>query len=339
MNKPRRRNWTVKLRKPAGAVAAPMPAAIKPQLATAARRSPPGPGWSYEIKFDGYRFLGRCEDGEARLFTREGHDWSAKLQRQCESLALAPLQSVWLDGEMVCLDANGLPTFGGLQQAFARRKTSTVVYFAFDLLYLDGYDLREVAHAERRTLLAEVVEAIDSELVRFSHAFPHDASDILAAARELSLEGVVGKRDDAPYRSGRTTAWVKLKCNLRQEFVIGGFTAGRRAQARIRDLMLGVYDQSGLQYVGKVPASLPSRALRELEGLLRSRVASGSAYANASSVERSGAHHWVTPDTVVEVKFQEWTRSGKIRHPVLLGLRLDKPAGEVVRERVVEVEK
>ena len=222
-----------------------MPSVIAPQLATAAKQVPAHGDCSYEIKLDGYRMMTRLKDGDVRFITRGGHDWTARLPGLQEVLASLNIESAWLDGEVIVFNAAGRPDFSALQNAFDSHSTVDVVMFVFDLLWLNGTDLRALPLRERRRLLREVLEEIDNPLVRFSEDFQEDPQSLLASARKMQLEGLMGKRGDAPYRSGRSTDWIKLKCNKRQEFVIGGFSRPRGAVTGVDSLLLGVFDQNG----------------------------------------------------------------------------------------------
>jgi bifunctional non-homologous end joining protein LigD len=187
-----------------------MPALIEPQLATLVDRAPAGSGWSYEIKFDGYRMLPRIDDGAVQIFTRNGHDWAARMPAIEAALRTLPVDDAWLDGEAVVLDADGRPDFNALQNAFDRRSPALIVLFLFDLLWLNGIDLREQPLHARRALLRELLGETDSDLLRFSEDFEQDPASLVASACRMKLEGIIGKRRDAPYRPGRSTDWLKI---------------------------------------------------------------------------------------------------------------------------------
>jgi len=195
-----------------------MPDRVSPQLATLVRTPPAGIGWAYEIKFDGYRILACCERGEARLFTRSGNDWTAKMASLARQVSLLPADTAWLDGEVAVLGDDGLPKFNALQNAFDRVGTEHITYFIFDVLYLNGKDLRGVEFQERRAVLEQLFAHYDQGRVRFSQTFDADGASVLQSACKMGLEGVIAKRLNAPYRSTRTDSWLKVKCQLRQEF-------------------------------------------------------------------------------------------------------------------------
>ena len=316
---------------PEGATKAALPVSLAPQLATLLASPPLDPqGWIYEIKFDGYRLMTRIDGDSIKCFTRNGHDWTAKLPALVKAIAAAGISSAWLDGEIVVLNDRGVPDFGALQNAFDSTSTLNIVYFVFDLPWLDGLDLRQVKLAERREILRTVLTRNQQDGIRFSEAFEHPPQDLLASAGQLGLEGVIGKRADASYTSGRSSSWVKLKTQLRQEFVIGGYTAPKGARAGLGALMLGVHDASGqLRYAGNVGTGFDEKTL----AMLKLRLAKIHSMQNPFTGAPAEANRqWVKPQLLAEVAFAEWTSAGRIRHAVFKGLRADKLAKAVVRE-------
>ncbi len=319
---------------PLGTKLKSLPDKLGPQLATLAN-APPGDdaGWVYELKFDGYRLLARIDGrGGVRLFTRNGNDWTDKLANMADAVQSLGLRSTWLDGELTAPGESGAPDFQRLQNAFDCASTTDLVYTLFDLPIHNGRDLRDVPLRERRDALERLVSTSESEALRFSAAFDARAADLVASACKIGFEGVIGKRGDAPYRSGRSSQWIKLKCSQRQEFVIGGFTEPRGSRSGLGALLLGVHDAKGrLVYAGKVGTGFSDAALSrlraELEPLVQKRCPFDSVPAEA------GKAHWLKPSLVAEVAFAEWTTDGHIRHSVFKGLRSDKPAGDIVRER------
>ncbi|WP_087128931.1 DNA ligase D [Caballeronia concitans] len=309
---------------------------IEPQLATLVERHPAEGDWSYEIKFDGYRMLARIERGDVKLVTRNGHDWTERMPRLRAALEDLQVDTAWIDGEAVVLDATGKPDFNALQNAFDRRSTADIVLFVFDLLWLNGSDIREQPLRARRALLHELMQSVDSPLLRYSDDFAEDPASLVASACKMQLEGIIGKRADAPYRSGRSNDWIKLKCNLRQEFVIGGFSRVKGAKSGVRSLLLGVYEPDGtLRYAGHVaPHLTPARSAafsKRAQALQQAQ----PAFYNAPEPERDREFYWLKPDIVAEVAFLEWTSNGEVRHPVFHALREDKPARAVTEEKVV----
>jgi bifunctional non-homologous end joining protein LigD len=312
-----------------------LPETIAAQLAVAVTRPPTRGEWSYEIKFDGYRFRARIEGKDVRLLTRNDQDWTRRLPGQAVALLELGVKDAWIDGEMVALNENGLPDFGALQRAMASHKTRDVIYFAFDLLFLNGRDLRGLPQKERRAILLDLLERVDSPLLRFSSDFPHDAHDILAAARTMQLEGVVGKRVEAPYVSGESQNWIKLKCLKRQEFVIGGYVPSGSKNTGVRKLLLGVFEGRQLVFAGTVALTGKSRHRVADETVIMAARAPDCPFAGFPASEKSASTQWLTPTLVAEVSFLEWTRSKVIRQGVYLGLRVDKPATSVIREVAV----
>jgi bifunctional non-homologous end joining protein LigD len=316
-----------------------MPATISPELATLASRAPVSGDWAYEIKFDGYRFLARIDGADVRLFTRNRLDWTDRFPSHARALLQLGVESAWLDGEMVALNEDGVPDFGQLQLALANKDTDDNAYFLFDLLYLNGRDLRQLPLRERRTMLLQLLAEASAPELRFSADFSHDVRDILASAEALKLEGLIGKRTYAPYVSGRSLDWIKLKCQQRQEFVIGGYMAPSNAPEDVRSLLLGVYNADGrLQYSGS--AGLTGRGrhrVADAKTILSAR-AEVSPFANPPKPERDRVFHWLAPSLVAEIGFREWTRGDVIRQPTYQGLRLDKAAREIVREVPTDID-
>ncbi|MCY0992175.1 DNA ligase D [Nannocystis sp. ILAH1] len=329
---PRRTTSAVSLGKKA-----PFPAKLLPQLATAVSAPPHGSGWVYEAKFDGYRVLARVAGDDVALFTRNGNDWTARMGPLRDELAALGLKSAWLDGEIVVLDPNGRPDFQRLQQAFDGAGSRDIVYFAFDLLYFDGHDLRREPLVERRRRLKQAFDtARPGEHVRYSETLVGPVDRLLADACKGGFEGIIGKRADSLYTSARSSAWIKLKCTQRQEFVVGGYTEPKGRRTGFGGLLLGVHDDEGrLVYAGKVGTGFDEALLRSIEARLK-----------ALEVDRSPFHdrprevrgHWVRPVLVAEVSFSEWTGEGRVRHPVFRGLRADKDPATIVRERPRSVE-
>ncbi|MEX3788113.1 DNA ligase D [Paraburkholderia sp. BR14374] len=315
------------------------PVLIEPQLATLVDRAPAGGDWSYEIKFDGYRMMVRIERGTVQIFTRNGHDWTSRMPSVTDALTALPVEEVWLDGEVVVLDAEGRPDFNALQNAFDRRSTADIVLFVFDILWLNGTDLREHPLRERRKLLRALMHETDADVLRLSEDFAKDPVSLVASACRMKLEGIIGKRGDAPYRSGRSTEWIKLKCNLRQEFVVGGFTRTKGARSGVHSLLLGVYEQDGsLRYAGNVKPYLSPRAAHAFLRRASTVTASKTAFYNPPKPEKNRDYLWLEPMLVVECSFLEWTPAGEVRHPVFHAVREDKAAGSITEEPMIAVE-
>ncbi len=316
---------------------AALPATLAPQLATLVDAPPqPESDWLYELKFDGYRLLARIEGKEARCFTRNGHDWSDKLPELVKALRTLELRSGWIDGEIVVEGERGAPDFQALQNAFERSSTGKIVYWMFDVPYLDGHDLRDTPFEERTVILRGLLGEKTPPMLRVSEAFDAAPRDLLAAAARLGFEGIVGKKRDSGYVSRRSPSWIKLKNGLRQEFVIGGYTAPAGARTGFGSLLLGVHDGSGkLQYCGNVGTGFDEARLVDLKKQFDALAAPSSPFAQAvpSTVKVA---QWIKPRLVAEVSFGEWTRDGRIRHSVFQGLRSDKAASQITKELPAE---
>lgn len=317
---------------PAGAVKAPLPAALSPQLATLASAPPNDPdAWIYEIKLDGYRILARIDGRSVRLFTRNGHDWSSKLKRLVQALEKMKLAPCWLDGEIVVPDERGIPDFQALQNAFDEAHPEKIVYYLFDMPFHGGFDLRAAPLLERKNLLASLLAQSGLEPIRLSERLDANPREVLASACRMGLEGVIAKRSASPYVPRRSGDWLKLKCTQRQEFVIGGYTDPQGARQGLGSLLLGVYDSDGrLAYAGNVGTGFDQKTLRDLRKKLDANARIRSPFSDRTPLD--GKAHWVNPRLVAEVSFGEWTRTGRIRHAVFQGLRLDKPPQSVVQE-------
>jgi bifunctional non-homologous end joining protein LigD len=322
---------------PAGAKKAALPKELAPQLATLVAEPPPGDGWIWEIKFDGYRVLARVDGDDVRLFTRRGNDWSERLPALVEAVRGLGLGSAWLDGEIVVTGANGAPDFNALQNAFDSARTGSIQYYLFDLPYCAGHDLRAVPLVERRAVLAALLEkAPASERIRFSQNFDAAPADLLQNACRMRLEGMIGKRADSTYVSKRSPTWIKLKCTHRQEFVVGGWTDPKGARTGIGSLLLGIHDERGkLRFAGGVGSGFDQTSLAALREALDGIASETTPFFEKPRDVRG---HWVEPKLVAEVSFGEWTPDGRIRHSVFHGLRDDKPARSITREAPVEAD-
>jgi bifunctional non-homologous end joining protein LigD len=322
------------------ATVAPLPKQLSPQLATLAAVAPSGVPWVVENKFDGYRLLARVDGDKVQLFTRNGHNWTARLKNVAQAVAALDLGSAWLDGEIVVMDASGVPDFNALQNSIDNAKTANVVYFVFDLPFHAGQDLRQVPLAARRARLEPLIAQAPGETVRFSQSFDVAPAQMLAAACRLGMEGIIVKRADAPYVSARAETWLKLKCGRRQEFVVIGYTDRAGAPGEVGGLLLGYHGDDGqLRSAGSVGTGWNAKTGQALQAAL-AKLATGTPAVDPATVvpgrwsrRSAGGEHWVKPQMVVEVAFGEWTPDGNIRHAQFKGVRADKPAKAVTRER------
>lgn len=308
-----------------------LPQQLTPQLATLVDRAPAG-DWLYEIKFDGYRMLTRIRDGEVRLFSRNGNDWTDRLPRQVKALQALKLKDSWLDGEVVSLNADGLPDFQALQNAFDIGRSLDIVYYLFDAPFLQGQDLREAPVEARRAALKAALSGSRSKLLRFSEAFAANQRDIFESACDLALEGVIGKRAGSPYVCSRSADWIKLKCRLRQEFVIVGYTRPQGSRSGFGALLLAVNDAAGLVYAGLVGTGFDQAALKSIYAQLARLERKTSPLEQALTSTQARGVHWVEPSLVGEVNFTEWTREGVVRQASFVALRTDKPVTQITRE-------
>jgi bifunctional non-homologous end joining protein LigD len=314
-----------------GARKAAMPAFIEPELATLMKAPPAGSNWIHEIKYDGYRMLARIEGGSARMISRNKKDWTGNFSSVAQAAARLPVKTAWLDGEVVALDAQGRSSFQALQNALSASPPADLGYIVFDVLYLDGFDLTRVKLAERKELLHTLL-ASASGGIRYSDHFSVPGKGFLDNIRKLGLEGMVSKRPDLAHHDGRSTAWIKVKAQRRQEMVVGGFTEPGGSRHGFGALLLGVYDNSKLRYSGRVGTGFNDATLAALKQKLDKLEQPKTSFENPPTGAEARGVHWVRPTLVAEVEFTEWTSDGTLRHPSFLGLRADKRATEVVRE-------
>ena len=317
----------------AGAKRAAMPARLAPALTTLVKAAPAGGEWIHEVKYDGYRMVCRLENGAVRIYSRNGKDWTDKFPALVADVKRLKAKTAWLDGEVCAVDDKGRSNFQTLQNALADSAGAQLVYFVFDIVYLDGYDLRDVPLVERKRMLRSLVDD-GGKVIRYSPDVSGAGTEVFRQACTTGLEGMVSKLADSPYGAGlRTRNWVKVKCSLRQEMVIGGFTDPQNSRTGFGALLLGVYDQGELRFSGKVGTGFDDRLLDDLRRKLDKLEQKTPPFANPPRGYAAKGAHWVTPKLVAEIEFTEWSEGGALRHPSFVGLREDKRASEVVREK------
>jgi bifunctional non-homologous end joining protein LigD len=315
-----------------GAKKAALPDFIPPTLATLTATPPDGDRWLHEIKFDGYRLQAHIEAGRVKLFTRSGLDWTRKFGKTVvAALQALPVGSALIDGELVVETAAGASDFSALQADLSEGRSDRFAFYAFDLLHLDGYDLTALPLIERKGLLEKLVAGAPG-LIRYSSHFDESGKLVLRHVCRLSLEGVVSKLRDAPYRSGRSKSWIKSKCSTRQEFVIAGYVPSSTSRKAIGSLVLGVYDGDRLEHVGRVGTGFSTAVAEDLFRRLERIRLQDSPFAARLTADEARQVRYVRPELVAEVEFRTWTADGLLRHASFRGLREDKPAREIVRE-------
>lgn len=318
----------------AGAVRGTLPRTQPLALATLAETPPAGDEWLHEIKYDGYRIVARLHEGDVRLVSRNGKDWTKEFPQVARAVNRLAAGTALLDGEVAAVLPNGTTSFEALQRRADR--AVPLVYFIFDLLHLDGWNLHGVRLDARKRVLQLLLEAAPEGL-RFGDHVQGHGPEFFAQVRQAGLEGLVSKRADAPYRAGRGGDWLKVKCRLSQEMVIGGWTLPSDGRNSIGALHVGFWEDRQLLYAGKVGSGFSERLLEDLLRRLEARRRDACPFA-AVPADMARGSFWAEPDLVCQVEFAQWTDEGRMRHPVFLGLRDDRFARHVVRERPGAVE-
>ena len=313
-----------------------LPDFVPPQLATLVADARTGPNWVHEVKFDGYRLQARLENGEVTLLTRNGLDWTRRFPNICKAIAKLPAETALIDGEAVVEDETGISSFSALQQDLGGRGGKLVagkaMYYAFDLLHLDGRDLTSSPLRERKAALAALIEQAPHERLRFSEHVDGDGEAMVRHACRLGLEGIICKRADEPYRPGRGDAWVKVKCSERSEFVIAGYVPSTVSPSMIGSLVLGYYEKGKLVPAGRVGTGYTQKIAQNLKKAISALKTDKQPFADKLSSEARRGVVWARPELVAEIEYRGWTHDGSLRHASFKGLREDKEAKDVVRE-------
>jgi bifunctional non-homologous end joining protein LigD len=311
------------------------------QLATLVDAAPEGAGWLHEIKFDGYRLLGFAAGGVPRLRTRNGKDWTDSFPALVAALKTLKADTAVLDMEAVIVDDSGKSSFQALQASLGEGgRPEKIVAYVFDLLYLNGQDLTKMPLIDRKAQLQALLNRTKPETaLRYSDHVVGGGGTMFAKACQAGLEGIISKQADAPYFAGRQKSWLKIKCGKRQEFIILGFSAARTGERALGALYLGYRKNGALQYAGKVGTGFSMRGASNLVDRFRKLAVTQPvltrAHAGGLSAREWQSIHWIKPVLLCEVAFTEWTQDGRVRHPSFQGMREDKDARDVKKEKPV----
>ncbi len=317
-----------------------MPKFIEPQLATQVSTPPSGDDWLHELKLDGYRIQLHVDKGKSTIYTRKGLDWTHRMRDIAATAAELPVKSALIDGEVVVLDKDGKTSFADLQAAFQDEKNAHLTYFAFDLLHLDGHNLRGLPLERRKAILEGLLSELeDDSILRYSEHIRAHGDETFKHACKVGAEGIVSKLASSHYVSGRSKSWLKEKCVHQQEFVIGGFTPPSNGGPGIGSLLLGYYDDGKLKYAGRTGTGFTQASQKTVRKRLEELRQEKAPFAGTLTTEEKKDALWVKPEAVAEVQFASWTGDHRVRQASFQGLREDKPAKEIRREEPVTMPK
>ena len=326
----------ISLQLPHGLTPSSYPDFIPPQLATLVDKPPKGTHWLHEVKFDGYRIIAFKQGNDVVLKSRNNKDWTEELQSVADAIRTLPIKNIIVDGEVVLLDSHGKSDFQLLQNAIKNGNSAPFIYYLFDILYYDQYDLCSLPLIERKSILKHAL-TFDSNVLYYSDHILNNGEDMFTHSCQLALEGIISKRLDSHYTSKRSRDWLKIKCLKRQEFIIGGYSDPKGERAHFGALFLGVFNEEGtLDYAGNVGTGFTQASLKEIY----QRLEEHKSTINPFTTKPPGftKAHWLKPQLIGEVAFTEWTKEGHLRHPSFKGLRLDKDSSQIVREKEAPVE-
>lgn len=311
---------------------AKFPKKIFPELATLIDQPPTGNQWVHEIKLDGYRIIAFKQGNFIRLMSRNSREWTKYFPNVVAELSKLPIQNIILDGEMALLDKNDKTNFQLLQNSIMENANKPFIYFIFDILYLDQFNLMDLPLIERKSILHKIIPSTKKTILRYNDHITGDGHKIFQKACELGLEGIVSKEVHSPYLERRTKSWLKTKCINRQEFVIGGYSNPKGSRGYFGSLFLGVYNKKKqFVFCGNVGTGFTASSLKKIYQQLQKYKTSKNPFnSNPPGVTTA---NWVKPVLVAEVEFSEWTSEGILRHPSFQALRTDKPAKEIIREK------
>jgi bifunctional non-homologous end joining protein LigD len=321
---------------------APFPKTVQPMLATLVDKPFDEPGWLYEIKWDGYRAIAMLNKGKVNLISRNNKSFNEKFYPVYDALKNWKIDAV-IDGEVAVLNKSGVSDFGSLQN-WRSEADGELIYYVFDILWLNGYNLEQLPLVRRREILRQHLPK--DEMVRFSESFETSAADFLNSAIKLGMEGIIAKKANSVYVEGdRTKEWLKIKANKRQEVVIGGYTENEGSGKLFSSLLVGVFDKGKLNYIGKIGTGFNNRSQREIMDKMKGLVISKAPFTEVPDVNKPSRFRpnppkaevtWIKPELVCEVSYAEITSDGVMRHPSFEGMRIDKKAKEVVKEKALK---